>query len=366
MDETWTENIQDYRDGKMNHQEKLRFEEEINGNTELAAVFRLYGTIEDEMRSDAQQNQEESELAATLKGLSKMHFGAGPQEYAAGSNYFLTPPVLKPKTPAIEVPAIPQRGGMQGFIKLNFLKKVAVAAVAIGLIGVGLFFVIQPDRQSRNITADPQRSANKENGAKSATASSGLTVSPPKPALPARDKEEPPTTGKSKPAPSQTIKSEQLAALFTRFALPDSLPPQNQRLPALEEGDAYYEGGHYGKAATAYKENIDRTKISTRGPQDGQKMYLFYAHYYKAQSHLRLGSTAEALRHLNTALQNKPDDFWQCKTQWYLALAYLQLNNLQKAEALLSQLANSDEAGNYRQKAKVLTKALSSLKTSGN
>ncbi len=52
MNEKMLEKIEDYLNGPMNAEERKLFELEMAGNEELASAFRLYKSIEEEMRTN--------------------------------------------------------------------------------------------------------------------------------------------------------------------------------------------------------------------------------------------------------------------------------------------------------------------------
>jgi tetratricopeptide (TPR) repeat protein len=74
MDYPWYEKFEEYLSGKMNPEEKLGFEAELSSNHDLATAFRVYRTIETEMRQKEKYRDEEKALKASLQTLNKRYF----------------------------------------------------------------------------------------------------------------------------------------------------------------------------------------------------------------------------------------------------------------------------------------------------
>jgi tetratricopeptide (TPR) repeat protein len=161
--------------------------------------------------------------------------------------------------------------------------------------------------------------------------------------------------------PKKVLDKAEQQQLYAQNFVPDAPPQQETEL--LEGAFAYYKKGSYKQASLAY-EKIQREveSLTTRTLEDEadaaeSKRIMFYAHYYNALSYMAVGNTNRAIRELR-AIKESPDRYWQSKQQWYLALAYLKTGEAAKAITWLQQVASNNEAGEYRQKAIQLIKAL--------
>jgi hypothetical protein len=168
-------------------------------------------------------------------------------------------------------------------------------------------------------------------------------------------------TNKKNETPAKGLDKAEQQQLFAQNFVPDALPGQENEL--LKVAFEQYKKGNYKQASTEYEE-VQKVveSLTTRSPEDEQeenerKQILFYAHYYNALSYLASGNTTKAIRELET-IKESPDRYWQCKQHWYFALAYIKTGEVAKAAALLQQVANSKQAGEYKQKAIDLRKAL--------
>ncbi|PSR53575.1 hypothetical protein AHMF7605_08560 [Adhaeribacter arboris] len=79
MDSTYYEQIEDYLNGEMSHEEKAHFEAALSADKELAGTFSVYRTIETEMRGTAKYKMQEKDLRNTLLALNKRYFENEPQ-----------------------------------------------------------------------------------------------------------------------------------------------------------------------------------------------------------------------------------------------------------------------------------------------
>jgi tetratricopeptide (TPR) repeat protein len=361
MNEKWFEIIEDYLNGEMSREERLRFEAELNENEALSSVFNMYRTIEEDMRSDATNSEEEISFRHTLEALNKK-YASGKQPVTLEEQHSQPAPLM----PAIDPPGIPVTGeGRTGVIKIKTWKKLAVAAAVTGIIAIGTTWFLQTANESLEVAT--------ANGIKSDTQK--ISIDPDTTSIPppfSRDISESnknsasqhPDGRKVPGLPEQKqVNRKQLDAIYTVHAKPDTLPGPAERDIALAVEEEYYENGRYKEAISKYNDIIARisnTGISTRGQEDEQiQRLLFYAYYYKAQSYLGIDSAAKAISPLDKAIKISPDNYWKSKAQWYLALTYLGTGQLQKTEALLKHLVNNNRAGDYQQKAKELMDTLS-------
>lgn len=99
---------------------------------------------------------------------------------------------------------------------------------------------------------------------------------------------------------------------------------ETDSLTAYEEGFQLYEKGEYAKA------------IQNLTPSNSTE-----AEFYSAISFLALGKTEKAISSLNIITADGESRFRQ-PAEWYLALAYLKIEDVAKAKALLSKVMETD------------------------
>jgi hypothetical protein len=243
-------------------------------------------------------------------------------------------------------------------------KRWLAAAVVIGLLGLSsvVWWYIQPESKQASIAIHPKKTDtdnivdNNKNGNSQKDLAGKKTESPGFSNNTVND-----TAVKKQEYPKRVLDgAEQQQQLYAQNFVPDA-PPQERTL--LEDAFEYYEKGNYKQASSAYEEAQKEVEsLTTRTVGDEQeeaesKRILFYAHYYNALSYMSAGNTTKAIRELK-AIKESPDEYWHSKQQWYLALAYLKTGEAAKATTLLQQVAISNGAGEYRQKAIQLSKAL--------
>ena len=73
---------------------------------------------------------------------------------------------------------------------------------------------------------------------------------------------------------------------------------------------------------------------------------------------MAMGAAKNAIPELKKALAQSRDEIFTVKTQWYLALAYLQTGNADKAKTILGQIAASKINSEYTSKAAVLAASI--------
>src|SRR5688572_30252315 len=102
MKNNWFEKIEDYLNGTMSLDERLRFVIEIVQNDELASTVNIYKEIEAEMRNKQQYREQEALLKQTLESLNSRYFNSDHQQDSV-PGAMQTPVVLNPagKTPLI-------------------------------------------------------------------------------------------------------------------------------------------------------------------------------------------------------------------------------------------------------------------------
>ncbi len=130
-----------------------------------------------------------------------------------------------------------------------------------------------------------------------------------------------------------------LALLFKQYFKKDTLP-ENYPL-YLAEALMDYESGNY---TTLQQLNLNDIP-QTRGTNEisHKENILQLGHYYKGLAFLQTNNTKEAIINLSWVLNNRPGKEQRDKTRWYLALAYLKENNVEKAAELYRHIVNSKE-----------------------
>lgn len=345
MNENWFEKIENYIKGGMSHEEQLLFESELEVNEELYAAFNIYKEIETQMRTHAEYSGQEALLRKSLEKLNEEYFGNKSQQDADPESEKATPIYTKKD----------QRPG-EGFNEVRKINpwKWLTAASLTGFIFLGVVwwyshkqddikFIAnkkEPDSQivtnkqmdkPENITA-PKKSSQQVKARAFDTVSTNMS-------LQNRKREE-------------KLKREKL---FAKNFKPDNLPAQ---IPApLEDPSAYYKAKKPEKAIQEYKnlladikdaENLD---LVARGEDDQIELITFYAHYYLAQSYMSVNNITQAIQELKNAIAKAPDKIWKSKAHWYIALAYLKTNQVHRAETLLKEVANNEQANDYKQRA---------------
>lgn len=74
MKDDWFEKIEEYLNGRMSSEEKSLFEAELSSNEELITLFKVYRTIETEMRNNEKFSADEKALKKTLNTLNLRYF----------------------------------------------------------------------------------------------------------------------------------------------------------------------------------------------------------------------------------------------------------------------------------------------------
>jgi tetratricopeptide (TPR) repeat protein len=223
-----------------------------------------------------------------------------------------------------------------------------MAASLIGLISLGAFWWYSQDKKDNSKTAINKQKTNSAvvtNNKKTDTVGNIIPIQP-----------TPPQENASSKNIAENKDKEKRDALFAINFKPDATPLDKEG--PLENAFAYYENRQYKEASRGF-EGADIGPVTRGIPEDNQKLMAFYIHYYNALSYMAADiSTSKAISELKTAVAKSPDDAWTAKAQWYLALAHLKKGETKTSQALLKQVAGTDEAQELKQKAIALSKAL--------
>ncbi len=167
----------------------------------------------------------------------------------------------------------------------------------------------------------------------------------------------PPVSDIKKNKPQQRLDGSLREQLFAENFSVDHLPKNTDGL--LADAFTSYKKGDYKKASQQFEVAVTEINNFTLRAQENQKdadekkLLIFYAHYYKALSYMANDKDTLGITEFNS-ISYTPGKYWQSKINWYLALAYLKTGQIAKAETLLDQLANTNQALDYKQKSKKL------------
>lgn len=132
---------------------------------------------------------------------------------------------------------------------------------------------------------------------------------------------------------SDSLLAVKLNNLYTEYCIKDTVP---KKVPAyLEEAFMGYEFNDY-----IYFQKLDLTAIPETIKSDSLNYQTIneLGNYYKGISLLMLNDTQGAIVYLNWVTNNSASNVYVTKAQWYLAMAYLKMNQPVKSIDLLSLL----------------------------
>lgn len=313
MSKVNVEKIERYLSGEMSNNERLAFETELKMDQSLQDLYRIYLTIESEMKAQEKKHLEEEAFKFGLERLNKKYFSA-PDETAGENQENIS-------------------------LRKSNWKMYGIAAVVLVAVGLSLFLLMQ--NQSRKTDVASNEFVQNEKSLDNASSKDSVEDSESSGNL----------SDKSSPSKSTT------EALFKQYFEPDEIPEDEPG--ALQEGFSYFSNKQYLKTITTL-ESVDLDFV-TRGEQSDKQLRLFYLHYYKGISYLALNKTSKAITVLDSALNESPDNGYRIKTNWYLALCFLQSGNSEKSEQLLISVKKNNIDTALASKAKSLSQQLKSL-----
>ena len=142
--------------------------------------------------------------------------------------------------------------------------------------------------------------------------------------------------------------------LYTKYFEKDTLP---QKYPQfLLEAFSGYDLNDYIYLKKLDLVNIDAS-LSAKEMADKHQI-LSLGHYYKGIGFLMVNDEAEAIANLRWCISHPMNEHQLVKARWYLALAYLKINDPAKAIPLLETVENSRPTFYYAPKAKKLLEEL--------
>jgi TolA-binding protein len=136
------------------------------------------------------------------------------------------------------------------------------------------------------------------------------------------------------PIPKKT--SRRGRDLFKENFTPE--PPPSSPAPELQNALALYEQKNYPAAITAL-DKLQNEQLRGGEMTDEEELTFFYIPYYKAQIHLSRGNAKKAVAELQSAIKRSPSAELTANAKWYMALAYLEQENIKDAKVLLRQLS---------------------------
>lgn len=143
-------------------------------------------------------------------------------------------------------------------------------------------------------------------------------------------------------------------AYFKKYYAKDRSNPPMPEILAMIPAD--YQKGDY-----SFRE-IDLGKVAnTRGASNdlnSKQNILQLAHYYKGLSYIETKDDKTAIENLRWVIDSAHSPQLKIKAQWYLALIYLNKDNLQKAMPLLLALSKTPNDGPYHIQAAELLETL--------
>ncbi len=315
------ERIEDYINGAMSSEEKLRFEEDMANNEEIAEATMLYKTIEAQMKSNASNSDDVEALKGSLSLLGKQYF----------------------QTDAAKVVSFKEEeNGINNEKKTTgkrvFLWRLGIAAALLGVIVFGaVLFLKTKDKETKLVINNHSDTSNKPVVIDTAKSRVKIDVT--------KAEKQPDVANHHKEKKQPASKTREV--LFAQNFEPDVVP-ENKTGP-LNEAFESYKNKRYEEAIAS----LDKTDLNneTRGDDSYQNLLLFYAHYYKGISYMAVNNCGSAIPELKTAISKSPDRISEIKAEWYLALAYVKTGNLNKAKLLLQPIAKNHINAVYKIKA---------------
>lgn len=326
------ENIQEYLDGRMSLEKRRAFEKQL----EIDALLKEHLNFEIELREGLESlSENETELLSGSHDLPDYESKFDDPAYIrslvknAGKEFDQEKKDEKNNNNNLSLNAyglvnsIDDASGTygSGTISFSYYTGLAVAASFIILV-IGAIWLLTPAPSSTGIAHNNNDTANIKRNTPD-------ILKPDEP-----DK-------------------EALASLFKKFFIKDKAPAEKPEYLAAALDD--YERGKYKSI-----QNHDLINIpGYRGSYLNSKQnVLELGHYYKAIAFMETNNVAEAKKNLQWIIDHAQHRQLVTKSQWYLALAYLQDLNPAKATVLLKIIAENAAATPYNGQAEKLLNAL--------
>jgi hypothetical protein len=318
MNEESMVRIEQYLKGEMTAEEKFLFESEMKKDEELFSTVELYRSVETEMRNKERYTVEEDALKDSIIKFNSKYFTSLSNNNAEAAS-------IKKK-------------------KRNIIL-FGIAAATTGIIIFSIVWYITTEKDHKGIAVSSKRTDTAITPQRDLThqqknTSSSLTQTN--------------ADDSTSNAPLKGINVEKQETLFAENFKADAVPDATEG--PLGDAFALYRENEYGYAAEEFS-NADLHE-QTRGMETDPKLTMFYANYYAGISYLANKETNKALVKLENALIQSPDSSSIIKVQWYLALAYLKKNEINKLTRLLTKVAANNIEKEYQARAEELLKHL--------
>jgi hypothetical protein len=284
------------------------------------------------MHDNEKNEATEEALKSSLGKLNAFYFNAEIKDDAR------IPQDVHEMSPVEQKIALPRRRKR----KIKYWMLIAVAAVLVGIIAIGITWFAKNQETSPSIAGSEKPDTGK---AKTDTLQeknpTGLAV----------QNNADSTVNKKQPQIKTTKKQEEL---FAANFEPDEAPAITEG--PLEDAFTFYVDKNYSDAAQEF--SSANLTSGTRGLETDSQRIAFYADYYAGISYLEQADNINAMLKLESAVTKSPDELFRVKATWYLALTYLKTGELTKASKLLIKISENKEEIVYKSKAARLLTAL--------
>jgi tetratricopeptide (TPR) repeat protein len=335
MNETWPEKTERYLSGGMGAKEKSLFESEMRRDSELSSYVDLYKQIEADMRTKEKYNDAEEALKRSLARLNSIYFSEDRKDDLN------TAPATK-ETPARSKRETPLLRLNKEQRTINW-KIVAVAAIILGIVAAGTLWYFKGEKQNGQVATSVKQA---DTGVAAVRPDTAVRQKITTTNIALQNKRDTSTAKKSiKKNPQE---------LFAENFKPDAVPDDTEG--PLDDAFTYYQQRRYADAAAEF--TTANINTQTRGNEADPERTVFYVKYYAGLSYLAGNHALAAITELKKAEEESPDDLYQVKTQWYLALAYLKAGDIKNAKEMLSNVSTGQKNAEYQLKAEKLLDAL--------
>lgn len=290
-----------YLNGEMNDEQKMLFGQQILADKELQEDVTLLADLRRKLKDDEIYSEEEQALAKNLSKISTSFFTPVEQRQAYTSKHI-----------------------KRLSVQLNSGWTWLAAACITGIISLSIFwFFTKQHAGEKTVAVNPSkdnRLINKD-------------------------------TGKIQVIiPGEEHANLNLDKLFADNFEKDKIPEEGTE--DIGYAMSQYQRGKYADAIYALK--AAGNDVAVRGNSGDSTLTAFYIDYYMALSYMLNNEAAKAIPLLEKATQKSKEKLLQAKSEWYLSLACIKTENIEKARSLLLKLSANKAAGNYKDKAGAL------------
>lgn len=349
MNEVWIERIDAYLNGKMNGEEQLSFERELEQNKELSSLLSMYKIIEGTMRDAQRYHPEEAALKQTFCKFNDQFFNTA-ETTAANQQQLNNVKLADGTSRRAPLHAVGKEGAKVK--KFQGWKSWAVAASVLSIVILSGTLLMQDNQEDPVVSNLKKSDSAVASDQRNRRIERDTSHRPPSALIPSTDNLAADNTrstesngrsqvprdrrNRERSVPAASINTE---ALFAQNFKQDEVPANQPQV--LQGAFELYEAGDYEEAAASF--STANPDMVTRGSGDDKRITKFDINYYTAQSYLAMGKAEKAKNELELAISNSPTDSLKAKAQWYLALAYLKTGDQKNAKDLLDQLVNGPQ-----------------------